>query len=734
MQDKTFKYSMDEFINEPSATVKPVVPNSGQFKYSMDEFVNEPVQQPPPRVEPVQQPTVAQQSPLQRVASSPLLNQTAESIGDVGGTVFDGIGNLYKSIKNSITGGDRETYETKNLQELGSFDEGNASDRAAVISATMWASSDKDRVNILTNNIEGINFRDDAKGNTIVILPPDEDGWRKEAVLNKPGLSLQDFTNTMGNVLMFLPAAKAIGFASSIAGKIGIGVAANAATDVAVQAGGIAAGRERDFDPVQTAISGVVGGVTAPIGMPGRQVRESTEALNVEQAAIKDAAGVVQNVTGEKVPIYQAQQSLLGADIAKQRISPELKGSQKFAADRLKEQDVRVYDASMGMIDSISTAGAGFTNVRGAADAALKTAKRDRRAATKQLYDDAFAEPSAQQIDITPLTSKIDDLLASNDISPSSPAAKSLVEFKKLVTGRDGEMPSLKLLQTAKIDIAKRMKTIADQDSSIGNNTANTLRPFVGKLKEVISNSSRKFDEAEQAFAQNSTKVNQIEDSLLPIMSKIPDHKIDSISTQIFGSGASIQAVKDAKELISASPDGKTAWDGLIQSYLLKRIRNVSDEGASPASISRAIFGSESHKKLLLDAMDDGVAKNFDALYTVLDRAKRGRPGGSDTTSKLAAVEDIRAGFWPFMLSALYPIKAVAGKVMRNRNERQELKAARLMFDPRYKDVASTVVNGMPGSGNVSNRWVLSTDVAGVVAQALNQIDLELDKEGYIRD
>lgn len=749
MQDKTFKYSMDEFINEPLPTQAREKPK-GQFKYSMDEFINEPsqpnaqlngqgfTQQAPQTQIPQANVTpVSEQSPLERVTGvTP--TQAIDKAQEVGGTVFEGVGNFFTDAKNMITGADRQTPETRDLPELGNISQSEWGNVGSTIMSTLLASSDKDRINILKNNIPGIDFREDAKGNTVVKLPFDEKlGYRREAILNQPGFSNADIKNALGNIIAYIPAARAVGLAKTIGGKIGIGFGANAATDLALQGAGQAAGRDREIDLVQTGIAGVLGGALAPVGTGGRIAREQAEALGANQQSIKDATKIVKDATGEEVPIFKAQQSLLGSDEAVQRMLPQLSGSSKFAADRLKGQNDSVYTASMKMLDAITSGNVnGFTKIRGAAEDALKTAKQERRAASKPLYDEAFAEPSAQQINVTPLTSQIDSLLASNDISPASAAAKSLGEFKKLITGKDGAAPSLKLLQTAKIDINKRMKMLADKDSSIGNNTAATLRPFVGKLKELISNSSQKFKDAEVAFAQNSAQVKVIDDSLLPTIMKVPDRQIDNVSNTIFGSGASLQAVKDAKQLLTATPDGQVAWDGMVQSYLMKRIRNVPEENATPSTISKAIFGNESHKKMLLDSMEPQVAKNFQALYTVLERVKVGQNQGSTTAGNLQGIEQIQGGLWRDIRGMLASPGAAVGRIVRGKanNERAQLKYAKLFLDPTYKDVATLLTNGLPASGNAANKWQLSSKVANSVAQALNQIDLDLDKQGFLQD
>lgn len=91
----------------------------------------------------------------------------------------------------------------------------------------------------------GGKIRKDTKGNSIVSLPSGE------YALNKPGLSPQDITSFAANALSFTPAGRS----ASILGATG----KSAATDVALQSGVQSAGGE-SLDPVQVAISGVLGG------------------------------------------------------------------------------------------------------------------------------------------------------------------------------------------------------------------------------------------------------------------------------------------------------------------------------------------------------------------------------------------------------------------------------------------------------------------------------------------
>lgn len=149
----------------------------------------------------------------------------------------------YDSVKEAITGAERMTPEMEQLEPVGNAPELNAltTDSFKAGLAQLFG-SDASQEQVLQSM--GGKIRYDAKGNTIVDLPSGS------YAVNKPGLSPQDVTSGISNILAFTPAAKA----GSIL-KAGIGSAATEATTKGlVQAAG-----GEDVSPIDVGLAGGLG-------------------------------------------------------------------------------------------------------------------------------------------------------------------------------------------------------------------------------------------------------------------------------------------------------------------------------------------------------------------------------------------------------------------------------------------------------------------------------------------
>lgn len=145
----------------------------------------------------------------------------------------------------AITGSRQMTPELEGLQNVGAAPELNElSMNAFKAGIGQLFGSDASQMKILQNM--GGKLSQDSKGNVVVSLPSGD------YALNKPGLSPQDALSFIANASAFTPAARG----ASILGAAG----KSAATDIALQGSVQTAGGER-IDPLQTVISGGIGGV-----------------------------------------------------------------------------------------------------------------------------------------------------------------------------------------------------------------------------------------------------------------------------------------------------------------------------------------------------------------------------------------------------------------------------------------------------------------------------------------
>jgi len=665
------------------------------------------IEQPPPTRE-VQQPTPL--SLEDRLAgynqqfTKPSAEKKIKQIQDasVGGTVLDGIGigDALQSGWDWVTGSDRKTDQTRELSELSNAYV-SLEDKAKITGAMMVSANEKDRKDILTKNIPGISFETDSKGNTIVNLPENEFGFDKKAVLNKPGFSMADAQNVFSNILAFLPAGRVAAIAGGLAARTGVGVAASGATDAAIQGAGIAAGRERDLDLGEVAVSAAIGGASELIpGALTKRFKKTVErSEGIEEGAEqlgKDLA-LVEGIAEETIPLFVAQRSMLGSDLKTQALLPQLSGSGKVAAKALKEQSRATLNAAMAVIDTITIGKAspdGFKSLQDASKKVLSDAKKARSDIVAPLYKEAFDDPSARAIDTSALHQKVADMLDGNTISPSSDAAKALTKFVQLTSGAKGQLPSLELLQTAKIDILRQMKAY-DPTSSINANTKRAIRPFVDDLHALLLSSSPKFVKADKRFAKESKNVNAIEESLLPQINKVPDTKLEKVADQLFGPGVTETATEQARKLIRSTAGGQKAWDNIVKAKVLKQIRSIDVSGdISPAKLQKAIFGNEVNRKQIMAAMRPQAKLNFDALFNIMERVKVGRHEGSSTASNLMALMQ-GSGSALTNKSLVGHLTDISYAVLKAKGrDRQQEKLAELMFNPDFK---IGVLNSRPG-------------------------------------
>lgn len=147
------------------------------------------------------------------------------------------------AAKEAITGAGRMTPQMEQLQPVGNAPELNElSMNAAKMGLAQLFGSDKSQEQILQQM--GAQIRQDEKGNSIVDLPSGS------YALNKPGLSPQDVTSGIAEMLAFAPAAKA-----ATVPRAALGAAATeAGTKGLVQAAG-----GEDVNPIDVGLAGGLG-------------------------------------------------------------------------------------------------------------------------------------------------------------------------------------------------------------------------------------------------------------------------------------------------------------------------------------------------------------------------------------------------------------------------------------------------------------------------------------------
>lgn len=603
----------------------------------------------------------------------------SEIIPDVAGKVSDTVSEISApetGIGDFFTGSERikatpelgtapEFALTPEADSLTAALEGGDTETANKISLGLISTFDpKAQIEMIQSAIPEATFETTPDGSTFIEVPTADGGIRR-SVLNRPGLSAQDIRGGLAQVLAFIPAGKMAALGKTILTKMGISFAAGGATEQALQEGGIEFLGRESRDPVATLTAGVggVAGEAIPAAVQGvRQGRQAAK-LGVEKAEIEAAKKSVEpaqkaikhieEITGVKVGLFPAQQTLTPSELLKQRILPQLDAGARKAAAALKGQNKQVSDA----VDSVINLVAPEKNIVGgskrfkeAAETAMQTAKDARSNAVRPLYKRAFETAKGKQVDLEPVSEFVKNEL--ENLVSDDPAATALKAFVERITPAKGAKPlSLEQLQSAK----RTTDAIIDKDGGLVPNAAqkNAKRLLAQAEKlyvDQLGKLSPEFAAANKEFSRLSKPVNELSDSLIGEVIKISDDKLRNVSTTIFNpkeATTSPVSIAQAREVISkTSPD---SWNDILRVELERRVGGagqlaedfpeLADNG--PGLLKRALFGNPKQRKALYAGLNKEQKKNFTYLEELLKRSDAGRAAGSPTAGFAMALKKL---------------------------------------------------------------------------------------------
>jgi len=250
-------------------------------------------------------------------------------------------------IAEVVTGSERGRGR---LPELGSTDLGSSSTNARVGAGFLTTPDIEARKDILTENIPGVRFAEDEAGNTVVTLP---DG--RQAFLNAPGLSLQDFADLGSEIVKFLPAARIASAGRTLLGRIARGGTAAGATSAAEDLAAQTQGSNQGIRPGRLTLTAISGGgaeVAAPaLAAGGRLARRAfagsatppvTVVRNGEITPEGREALLRAGLDPDEVPPSIAQRTV---DLAQGRVEPGAAGgvatSERFGIPLTRGQTTR---------------------------------------------------------------------------------------------------------------------------------------------------------------------------------------------------------------------------------------------------------------------------------------------------------------------------------------------------------------------------------------------------------
>lgn len=626
--------------------------------------------------------TAATQLPKEKLGVFARIAAKAKSVGS--------------TAKKAFTGEDKQTQETRDLPELGSsrFFAGEGFLKSHKVATAILLTPNAEEIGkILTSNFPHVKITKDEKGNSFALNT--KNGVK--VVINRPGLSLLDVKQSLGTVLAFTPAGR-VATAGTATAKVGAGLLAKGTaklagrraaqgavaagvTEAAIQKGQEAVGGT--FDIGEVAASAALGGLAETIVPAFQGLRQGRQAAKIgaQGQSIEDVASNVAEATRASeatgIPLFQAQKTLVPAQLEKQSFLPTLPAATQKASRELKRQNKAASDAVDTILDQIAPAEAvtiGPGRFRTAAQRALEKQKNIRAEKSAPIYREAFKDTAG--IDVKSIRRSvlkiIDDFPKGGEVHRKLTRALSFIKDKKIkppegriiIPGQPKEVvekiefPSLRRLHNAKLEIDQMINKVGAD--SLGNTTKAKLVETKNQLLNLMDEASPEYARAREVFRQNSPAVTQLEDSIIGKVANLDDTQLKTASKKIFDpTETNLQVVKRAKKVIDdVDPD---AWNLLFRSEIERRIGSISGtlEAESleniPGQLFRAIFGNNKSRAILKAGATGENAKNLNYLSKALARARRGRIGGSQTATREEIKKELRGGVFSAISNILSP-------------------------------------------------------------------------------
>ncbi len=587
------------------------------------------------------------------------------------------------SVTDLFTGESRTTPRTEAAPEIGEIDTGSFGNDFRLALGLLSTMDPQAQSNLIQDILPEATIDTDELGNTFVVL----DG--EEFILNKPGASFQDVVQGAAQVLAFVPAARLKGFVA----RFFAGAGTSAGLDIGAEALGAEGAAEPVAAGTRAAIAGGIEAIAPPvlrgIGAGARAIRGQRAApvgTTRETAALTESALEAEAKTG--VDLFPAQRTRIPRELDRQAVLAELPGSAQQAATALEKQNKQAFDAVIGFLDDIAPERAvetGQRRIRNAAQRSIENAKIIRSQKASPIFDAAFEDARVFGLKVDPVEISLEAFPKGGEIW------RSLSRVQKLIKNANGD---LERLHNVKTEIDQMINKTGE-----GGLGPTTKRQLVGVQDDLVRNlekASPGYAEARTVFREVSPEVDDAINATRGI-EKVKDANLKTISKKLLDpEDVNPQSVLNARKAIeSVDPD---AWREIVRVELERRLGSIKPTrtGAienQPGQFVDAIFGNAKSRKVLLNALPEGQRSAALYLETVLRRAARGRPGGSQTASRQEFIRELKgpAGAVARFLSNIpESVGRAAGKAVTGLTEDEILRRnsaamARLMFDPSFK-------------------------------------------------
>lgn len=582
------------------------------------------------------------------------------------------------------------------LPELTGIAAGESKAKLAALTPVLLATTDpRELGNILSANFPNIGIQETPEGEILAFN--NETGRR--VIINKPGLSPIDVIQGLGIAAAFTPAAGVAAVPAALAAKVGVGAATAGLTQAAIE--GIQSQVGGELDESEIAIATALGGAAELVVPAIQAVRQSRQAAKVgaQRAEVEtvreairpaqEATQAVEQVTGQRVGLFPAQQTQVPSELLKQRILPQLDAGAQTAAAALERQNKEVFDATSDLLNTIAgpeVAITGAGRFRTAAQNAIQSAKNSRSAATSDLYREAL--DTGATADLGPVR----DLVKQNlDGAPEGgEIIKTMKKIAVFLKPKNGTEPTLRQLQKTKFELDSMLEKFGE--NALGNSTKRDVVELKRLLVSQMEEASPLYKTANDEFARLSPAVTNLENSIIGGASKVKDVDLQNISRRIFSPNSNPEVVKNAKAVIDQADPG--AWNDMLRTELQRRfggIETLAEDipgelvGNVPGQLRRAIFGNPEQRRTLLSAMNRDQKQNFIYLEQVLKRAASGRAAGSPTAAFGQALEKLRGTASVLRDFIFRPVKTLQETGERGLFDRNVASLTKAMFDPNFQ-------------------------------------------------
>ena len=311
-----------------------------------------------------------------------------------------------------------------------------------------------------------------------------------------------------------------------------------------------------------------------------------------------------------------------------------------FYRHRAQNQIAPAVERHLDELSSVSSPEIAGQMVRDAAEAVMKDVAKERAAAASPLYDRAFAEAPAVNID--PVLGYINNQLkiAKGGIKDALLKARGYLH-DTITDPRTGEQITVPETRLESLHQAKlALDDLLDQgrDTGMGRTAKANLTRVKNDLLKVMDDASGDYKAARAIFADRSPDVIKVREGVLGVIADLPELQLRHAASKLFSAGnVGVKDVSSARMLIrDKSPE---SWQAIKRAWLEEQWMTAGKETlTSGAPVNRGakfrkiVFGDLKQSQLVKRMLEPRELTAWRDLAEVLEASGRVKPIGSDTT------------------------------------------------------------------------------------------------------